>query len=433
MPAKRGNIRRIFGVARIFVVILLVLPAFIACKQRAVDTRTITVLLDPGAISFDLNQELVREFEQQTGYRVRLLKAAVDSSQRLSQYLQYLGAESPDIDIYQVDVIWPATLEHHLLDLADAFTTESQQFLPALIDNNTVDGRLLAIPWYLDLPMLYYRTDLLAKHGFDQPPATWDELTTMAAAIQQAERAGGNPNIWGYVWQGMAYEGLTCNALEWQLSENGGQIVAPDGTIEVNTPGAIRAFERAADWVGTISPPGITMYAEEEARQTFQTGNAVFMRNWPYAFALVNSDDSPVRGNVATAPMPGGSGESAATLGGWQLAVSRYSRNTTAATELVRFMTGPRVQKEQAILASRLPTRTDLYADGDIARAYPFLVTLKDTLDAATQRPSAVTRADYNEVSTYYYQAVHQILTGQQTAAESLGDLDRLLRKILEP
>src|SRR5690606_1151004 len=138
-------------------------------------------------------ERLVKEFEASTGYQVQLIRTPADATERLSQYLQYLGAESPDIDVYQIDVIWPATLENHLLDLSDSFsTTETAAYLPALVKNNTVDGRLIAIPWYLDIGMLYYRTDLLQKHGFPDPPATWDELTTMAEAIVSAERRAGN-------------------------------------------------------------------------------------------------------------------------------------------------------------------------------------------------------------------------------------------------
>ncbi len=402
------------------------------CRGRDSAGDAITIILDPGANSFAVDQQLAREFERETGHAVRLLKAPASSTERLSQYLQYLGAESPDVDVYQVDVIWPATLENHLADLSESFTTETAAFLPALIANNTINGKLLAIPWYVDVPLLYYRDDLLRKYGFQEPPATWDELTTMAAAVQRGERMAGQAALWGFVWQGMAYEGLTCNALEWQVSEGGGRIVAEEGAIEVNTPGARRAFTRAAGWVGSISPPGVTTYAEEECRQMFQSGNAVFMRNWPYAYSLVNGNESPVAGKVRTASLPAGSAGRAAVLGGWQLAVSRYSKNPAAATELVRYMTSRHGQKQEALGASRLPTRLALYDDPDIASEFPFIPTMRHTLDNAVARPSKVVGVDYNEVSTYYYQAVHEILTGQNSADEALSNLDALLRKVLD-
>ena len=144
--------------------------------------------------------------------------------------------------------------------------------------------------------------------------------------------------MWGFVFQGNAYEGLTCNALEWVESNGGGQIIEPDGTISINNPNAAAAVEMAKGWVGTISPPGVLAYQEEEARGVWQTGNAVFMRNWPYAYSLGNGDDSPIKGKFDVTTLPAGSGEgarSAATLGGWNLAVSKYSEHPEAAIELV--------------------------------------------------------------------------------------------------
>ncbi len=160
-----------------------------------------------------------------------------------------------------------------------------------------MNGKLVALPIFTDAPALYYRTDLLEKHGASVP-TTWEELTATAQMIQDAERAEGNAEIWGFVWQGNAYEGLTCNALEWIKSFGGGQIVEPDGTISVNNEQAAAALTLAASWVGTISPDGVLAYQEEEARGLWQTGNAVFMRNWPYAYGLGNGDDSAVKGPV---------------------------------------------------------------------------------------------------------------------------------------
>ena len=151
-----------------------------------------------------------------------------------------------------------------------------------------------------------------------------------------AERAAGKADLWGYVWQGSAYEGLTCNALEWVKSNGGGQIIEPDGSITIFNDNAVAALEMAKGWVGTISPPGVLSYMEEESRGVWQTGNAVFMRNWPYAYGLGDGDDSPIKGLFDVAPLPSGGGDnaSAATLGGWNVAVSRFSPNPEAAISL---------------------------------------------------------------------------------------------------
>src|SRR5690606_40808892 len=134
---------------------------------------------------------------------------------------------------YQVDVIWPGIIAEWAEDLKPALGALDNNF-KAIVDNNTVDGKLVAAPYYTDAGLLYYRTDLLEKYGF-QPPQTWAELEEQARTIQEGERAT-NPDFWGYVWQGKAYEGLTCNALEWQVSYGGGFIVEPDGTVSLNNP-----------------------------------------------------------------------------------------------------------------------------------------------------------------------------------------------------
>src|SRR5690606_12242894 len=125
-------------------------------------------------------------------------------------------------------------------------------------------GKLLAMPLYTDVGILYYRKDLLEK--YNRPvPSSWQEMTDTAAYIQEQERAEGHKDMWGYVWQGKAYEGLTCNALEWISSFGGGQIVDPDGSITAGNEEAEKAVELAASWIGTITPQGVLNYSEEEA------------------------------------------------------------------------------------------------------------------------------------------------------------------------
>jgi trehalose/maltose transport system substrate-binding protein len=302
---------------------------------------------------------------------------------------------------------------------------------PAIVQNNTVDGALVGIPWFTDAGLLYYRTDLLEKYGLEVP-TTWEELEAAAATIQEGERAEGNAEFWGYVWQGNAYEGLTCDAIEWQSSEGGGTIVSPEGEIQVNNAETIAAIERAAAWVGTISPDGVVGYQEEDARGLFQQGNAAFMRNWPYAYSLGNADDSAVAGLFDVSPLPAGaSGNRAAALGGWQLAVSKYSLNVDAAAALAVYMAGPEVQKERAIVGSYNPTIQSLYEDEDVLAASPFFGKLFDVFINATPRPSTITGTKYNEVSVAYFTAVHSVLTGEQDAETAMTLLELDLQDLL--
>lgn len=400
-------------------------------STEAAGRITLNVNLDPSGKSYEISQKLAADWEKRTGVHIELIRGPSDTTERLSQYLQFLGAKSPDLDIYQVDVIWPAILADHLLDLKDAFANETAAYFPSQIQNDTVDGRLIAIPWFGDAGLLYYRTDLLKKYGMAAPPQTWDELTTMAEAIQGGERKEGHADFWGFVWQGKAYEGLTCDALEWQSSSSGGRIVEAGRKVNVNNAAAREAFERAAGWVGRISPRGVTTYGEEESRQMFQNGNAAFLRNWPYVYALASMEKSAVRGKFDATVLPTGGTGHAATLGGWHLAVSKYSRHPKEAIEYLRFLTSEEVQRRRALEASLLPARVKLYDDAELAQKIPLVRTMKQVFLEAVPRPSAAAGADYNEVSTYYFQSVHQILTHEKSADQALRELDESLREVV--
>ncbi|MBB4184743.1 trehalose/maltose transport system substrate-binding protein [Sinorhizobium terangae] len=364
-------------------------------------------------------------FEKQTGHKVNLVTMPPSSSEQFSQYRLWLAAGNKDVDVYQTDVIWAPQLADQFIDLTAATKDVVGDHFPSIIQSQTVNGKLVALPIFTDAPALYYRKDLLEKYG-RTPPKTWDELAATAKEIQEKERAAGQADIWGFVFQANAYEGLTCNALEWIKSSSGGQIVEPDGTISVNNEMAAAAIDRAKEWIGTIAPEGVLAYQEEESRGVWQTGNAVFMRNWPYAYALGNGDDSAVKGKFEVMPLPTASDgeEPSSTLGGWNLAVSKYTDEQEAAIQLVKFLSSKTVQKARALQLSQLPTIASLYDDPDVAAAQPFMPNWKPIFESAVPRPSAVTKVKYNEVSSKFWSAVHNTLSGNGTAAENLELLE---------
>ena len=397
-----------------------------------ISAHAATVAISCGAVGREL--EICREgaeaWAARTGHTVKLVSTPNSSSERLALYQQLLAARAPDLDVLQIDVVWPGILAGHLIDLSAAATAVRSQFFAQLVGNDTVGGRLVALPWFVDVGLLYYRSDLLERHGLSVP-RTWQELTDTAARIQHAERAAGAPRLWGYVWQGRAYEGLTCDAIEWLASQGGGTIVDAGGRITVNNPRAASAIALAASWIRRISPEGVLNYAEEESRGVFQSGHAVFMRNWPYAWNLLQSPDSPVRGKVGIAMLPAAAdGRPAAALGGWQLGVSRYSRNRAAAVSLVLYLVGRAEQKRRALAGGYHPTIPALYEDPELASASPLFGALRDALEGAVARPSAAVGADYNRVSYAFANAVHAVLAGQSDAASSLRALERQLRRL---
>lgn len=417
-----------------------------SCALSASVLSFATVLAIPSASAADITyvsgatgaavenfDALVAPWEQATGHNVSIVPMPSSTTDQFGQYRLWLAAGNGDIDLYQTDVIWAPQLADHFIDLRDAAGDLLDEHFPSIVESQTVDGRVVALPIFTDAPALYYRTDLLEKHGASVPK-TWEELTETAQKVQDAERAEGNNDIWGFVWQGNAYEGLTCDALEWIKSSGGGQIVEPDGSISINNDKAVAALELAATWPGTISPEGVLAYQEEEARGVWQTGNAVFMRNWPYAYSLGNSDDSEVKGKFDVTTLPTGQGHdtSAATLGGWNVAVSKYSENQEAAISLAVYLASHEAQKTRALNESNLPTIISLYEDADIAREQPIIPRWKDVFLQAVPRPSAPTRQDYNEVSTLFFTAVHSVLSGEEDAEDALEELEEDLEDLLE-
>jgi trehalose/maltose transport system substrate-binding protein len=376
------------------------------------------------------------KFSEATGIQATLIPGEESATDRLAIYNQQLGAQSSDNDVYQIDVIWPGIMAQHAVDLNQSLKDLAAQQFPAIVENNTVDGKLVGMPWFTDAGLLYWRTDLFQKYGIEKGPETWAELEQYAKTIQDGEKSS-NPDFQGFVFQGLAYEGLTCDALEWQYSNGGGRIIEPDGTVTVNNPQAIAAFERAHGWVGGISPQDVTTYKEPESLNVFAPGNSAFMRNWPYAYAVTQdaSANSPLIGKVDVSPLPKGDGPDARNadcLGGWQMMVSKYSKSQDAAIEFVKYMCSPEVQKAYAVERSHLPTIASIYDDPDVAAASEFMPRLKPVFQGgAVARPSTVSGELYNSVSTAYFQRVNQVLTGSKSAEDAAKEIESELKDIM--
>lgn len=392
---------------------------------------TITISCGSVGQDFEFCKKTTEDWAKKTGNTVKLFTPPQSTTDILALFRQMFAAKSSDLDVINVDVVWPGMIKDHLIDLKPYSKGVEKEHFPSIVANNTADGRLIAMPWFTDAGLLYYRKDLLEKHG-EKAPTTWEELAATAKKIQDAERKAGNADMQGFVFQAKAYEGLTCDAVEWLWSYGGGNVVDDKGNITVNNPKAAKALNTAASWIGTIAPTGVLNYGEEDARGVFQSGNAVFMRNWPYAWSLGNGKDSKIAGKIGVSALPkgGADGKNAATLGGWQLAVSKYSKNPKEAADLVMYMTSKEIQKERAIKGSYNPTIPSLYQDKDVLAAAPFFGDLYNVFTSAVPRPATATGLKYNEVSAAFWNATHDVLSGKEKAETSLGKLEGKLKQI---
>jgi len=281
---------------------------------------------------------------------VRLVEGPAATDTRQDMYSTAFLAGSGGYDIVYCDVIWVPKFAAAgwLLDISNQWNSgERDEFLTADIEAGTYKGRLYRIPAFADAGLLYYRTDLVPS-----PPATFEDLFRLASLTQREGR-------WGFVWQGKQYEGLVANFLE-VLWGFGGDWITDDGRVLVDAPEGIAALRFLVKTIGSISPPGVTTYMEEDTRSIFQSGRAVFMRNWFYAAAAMDQSKSTVRGHVGFVPMVHAAGSSAATLGGWGFAISSRTPHPDAAVDFVKFMTAPEQMIELLKTSGYIPARKSL-------------------------------------------------------------------------
>jgi trehalose/maltose transport system substrate-binding protein len=419
---------------RIEVAICIVVLSLLLAACTSVHAPVTLTFVDQGWATPAFNQERERElrqFTRGTGIQVRLLPSPESTREQMALWRELLRPGVSGPDVYTIDVIWPSMLNENFANLKPYFGSEISGGFPAITASYTVDNKLVAVPYDANIGLLYYRTDLLREYGYREPPGTWDELESMAARIQAGERAKAKKQFWGFVWQGAATEALTCNALEWQAAEGGGQIIEKDKTISVNNPDAIRAWQRAARWVGSISPPGVVGYKEWDTLNVWVAGDAAFMRNWTSAYVDGQASGSPIRNQFDVSLLPGGKAGRVGTLGGTGLAVSRFSSHPREAVELVRYLISSDVQAKRSRVLTEPPTRPELYDLPEVLELNPrFALFSQAFRTGIVSRPSNTTSKKYEEVSNAYMQAVHSVLTGERSAPESARALENELVRI---
>jgi multiple sugar transport system substrate-binding protein len=370
-----------------------------------------------------LSTQIARFRKLHPSIRVEVRATPDAADQRHQLYVQWLNARASEPDVLQVDVIWtPEFAAAGWIAPLDRFAPPVAEFFPATVAPHRWNGSLFALPWFVDVGMLYRRTDLVPR-----APRDLDDLRQLAAG---AIRDGRVP--FGLVWQGARYEGLVTTFLEY-LGGFGGAILDAGGRVVVDEEPAVRAltFMRDAIDADQIVPPAVLTWQEEQTRFAFQNGQAAFMRNWPYAYELLDDrSQSAVAGRFAVAAMPAAAdGMPTAALGGSALAINAHSDQPEDAYELIAYLLQPEQMIERARIAGQYPPRPALYQSGALADALPIPpASALAVIEQATPRP--VTPV-YNELSELLQVSLHRALTRQQEPREALHEAAASMRALL--
>jgi multiple sugar transport system substrate-binding protein len=385
-------------------------------------------------------ENAIARFEAQTGIHVVRHVGSENASDYYRELATKLRNHDSDLDVFFLDVIWPPefTARGWLADLSGRFPdSERAKFFPGPLKADTIDGAIRAVPFNIDVGLLFYRKDLLEKHQFS-PPTTWTELLEQSDAII-AEEGAARPTLIGYAGQFDKYEGLVCNALEF-IESRGGALVDDHGRPALASPQAIAALRFIRDELlhNPAHPRRASGYLltakEQESRDMFARGDAVFLRSWPETWNIVNDPArSAVSGRVGMAPLPTfDGGRHVGTLGGWQLGIASYSPRQALAWKFIAFMTGHETQRQLAIGQAQTMARMTIYDDPTLLHVLPFFgrsgpwgVPLRDAAMQAAPRPRSVR---YNAISERIQQCVYEaIRTAGSDIPALMADCDRAI------
>ena len=407
-------------------IVLCLVAALAAGGCSRGDSEGIRIVFAAGHDPSGATEALIDEYNaSHPGVTVEFQAMPANTDTQHDAYVTYLSARESDIDLYCLDVIWTAEFARAgwVAELPEGFL-DADEFLEGPVASATYEDKPYAVPWFTDAGVLYYRSDLLDEAGLPVPE-TWDEFLSACGAV--AEQRGMD----GFVWQGARYEGLVCNFLEF-LWGVGGTLEAAamssnPGRVERDVTAAIELMLSLMD--GGATPRSVLTYKEEDARRVFTEGHSLFLRNWPYAWSMAEGEESKVAGNVGIAPLPHAPGRTAySTIGGWNIALSSFSKHPEEALEFLEFITGEEALRRRAIAGAYLPTRRSTYEDADVLEANPHFTSFFEVFRNTRNRPSS---PDYPRASDVIQEHVHGALSGEMTAEHAAAGMVEELSVIL--
>ena len=359
------------------------------------------------------------------GVKVLFQAMPANTDTQHDAYVTYLSARESTIDLYSLDVIWTAEFARAgwIVALPKDYI-QPGKFLGGPLESVTYEGAFYAVPWFTDAGVLYYRKDLLEEAGVPVPE-TWADFRRACREIAEPR------DMDGFVWQGARYEGLVCDFLEFLWSVGG----TLDEATVVESPkeaerGVVEALGLMISFTESgISPAGVLTYKEEDSRRLFTEGQSLFLRNWPYVWSMAEGEGSKIKGLAGIAPLPHAEGQTSySTIGGWNVALSTYSKHPDEALDFLRFITGERSMKRRAIEGGYLPTLKITYEDADVLAANPHFASFSEVFQNTRNRPRS---PHYPRMSDIIQENVHRTLTYEIEPGVAAANMVRELAEIM--
>jgi trehalose/maltose transport system substrate-binding protein len=416
--------------------IFMLAIAFAIGSVNYMDAVTLKITCRSKGKELEVLRKSIEEWmaEHDGKHKVEIVTLPHASNECFALYQQWFGAETFDVDVLQLDVAWVGIFSDYLLALDEycAGHLDMNDYFDIIKENMYGnDGHIVALPLYTDCGMMYYRRDLLEKYA-KPVPKTLEEMYETALYIQNEERKDESKQnkFYGLVLQAKAFEILTCNFAE-ILDACGGSIVK-SGAVEINSARGMYAIEFMIKCLKNIMSRSVLNYSEEDARGIFQSGNAVFMRNWPYAYALMSDPSTAVAGKIGvmTIPPSADNGKESGVLGGWFLGVSKYSKHKELAADLAMFVTS-KAQQKIRVQFSYLPTFRSLYSDQEVLKMNPFVANMQKPLLKAVARPSKAFGKNYTKASSEIFNTINTILTESVDNTEDFN-ANKLMNRLNE-
>jgi len=349
--------------------------------------------------------------------KVTFKQQSDQADQQLQDLLQHFQQKLSDYDVVSTDVVWTQQLasQGYLQPLTGPYKLDTSGIVPAVLNTSKYRNIQYAAPSSTDSQILYYRKDWL---GSNPVPKTFADMFKLCDI---AEKKGAGC----YAGQYAKYEGLTVNFAE-AVNSAGGTVVDAKGKPTLDTPEAKQGLQTLVDGFknGDIPKAAIT-YQEEQGRQAFEAGKLMFYTNWPYAYSLTTTDDTSfAKKNPDALGIAGFPGKS--SLGGHNWAISQFSKHKGTALAFLKWYETPEIQKYGVENTSSAPVLTSVYSDTDLQKKFPYLPTLKDSLDNAVPRPGT---PYYQAVSTAIQNNAYSALQGSKSVDAALTDMSKAIEQ----